>query len=345
MRRSTCSNWWWARSARSSANSRSSRTSPRWCSMPGCRARRRRAPPLSRSWRTSCSRRGGNTRTQGAGRGAVRERARCRLRWAACRASSPTCWRRRARWSSRSSLKVWRCWRRRSVQQALGVHELCRLGFGVTLPPGAQRVGIESDWLDRFGRLLGDRGVGRGSCCARRSGRRRIRNGCSSTRLCWTMRRSGCSTSRRPGPATWCWISASPLCRTRSAMACCGLASIWRPARCRTPCWSRSRPGSMRRGWMRRCPAERSAGGLGARAECSIWSPGPAVPARRGAGSLRQGPAPAAGPRPGAAARLPQRPPSRGDAPPLRAAGGRSGAPARGAARRGDRARIPRQAG
>ncbi|MFL5282392.1 MAG: hypothetical protein ACJ8AW_15750 [Rhodopila sp.] len=44
------------------------------------------------------------------------------------------------------------------VQQALGIGELARLGFGATLPPGAQRVGIEGDWLDRFARLLGPRG-------------------------------------------------------------------------------------------------------------------------------------------------------------------------------------------
>ncbi len=44
------------------------------------------------------------------------------------------------------------------VQQALGVAELSRLGFGGTLPPAAQRVGIEGDWLDRFAGLLGSRG-------------------------------------------------------------------------------------------------------------------------------------------------------------------------------------------
>ena len=44
------------------------------------------------------------------------------------------------------------------VQRALGVGELSRLGFGTTLPPGAQRVGLEGDWLDRFARLLGPRG-------------------------------------------------------------------------------------------------------------------------------------------------------------------------------------------
>ena len=45
-----------------------------------------------------------------------------------------------------------------SLQRALGVPELCRLGFGATLPEGATRVGIESDWLERCARVLGDRG-------------------------------------------------------------------------------------------------------------------------------------------------------------------------------------------
>lgn len=44
------------------------------------------------------------------------------------------------------------------LQQALEVGEFCRLGFGTTPPEGAQRVGIESDWLARFGRVLGERG-------------------------------------------------------------------------------------------------------------------------------------------------------------------------------------------
>ncbi|HEY0184681.1 MAG TPA: hypothetical protein VGC09_17920 [Rhodopila sp.] len=44
------------------------------------------------------------------------------------------------------------------VQRALGVGELSRLGFGTTLPAGAQRVGLEGDWLERFGRLLGSEG-------------------------------------------------------------------------------------------------------------------------------------------------------------------------------------------
>jgi hypothetical protein len=44
------------------------------------------------------------------------------------------------------------------VQNALGIGELSRLGFGLTLPSAAQRVGIEGDWLDRFASLLGPRG-------------------------------------------------------------------------------------------------------------------------------------------------------------------------------------------
>lgn len=45
-----------------------------------------------------------------------------------------------------------------SVQQALGIGELSRLGFGATLPPAARRVGIEGDWLERCARLLGPQG-------------------------------------------------------------------------------------------------------------------------------------------------------------------------------------------
>jgi hypothetical protein len=45
-----------------------------------------------------------------------------------------------------------------ALQRALGVPELCRLGFGTTLPEGAARVGIESDWLERCARAMGERG-------------------------------------------------------------------------------------------------------------------------------------------------------------------------------------------
>lgn len=45
-----------------------------------------------------------------------------------------------------------------AVQHLLDVPELCGLGFGATLPANARRVGLEQDWLERFGRLLGERG-------------------------------------------------------------------------------------------------------------------------------------------------------------------------------------------
>ena len=44
------------------------------------------------------------------------------------------------------------------VQHTLRAPELVRLGFAAELPPEAQRVSLESDWLDRFGQLLGERG-------------------------------------------------------------------------------------------------------------------------------------------------------------------------------------------
>jgi hypothetical protein len=44
------------------------------------------------------------------------------------------------------------------VRAAFGWPELARLGFGPEMPAGAERVGIEGDWLPRLGRLIGDRG-------------------------------------------------------------------------------------------------------------------------------------------------------------------------------------------
>ena len=44
------------------------------------------------------------------------------------------------------------------VQDALELAEVERLGFGPVQPPGARRMGLEGDWLDRFGRLLGEQG-------------------------------------------------------------------------------------------------------------------------------------------------------------------------------------------
>jgi len=44
------------------------------------------------------------------------------------------------------------------LRAAMGWPELARLGFGAQLPPDAMPIGLEGDWLDRFGALLGDRG-------------------------------------------------------------------------------------------------------------------------------------------------------------------------------------------
>ncbi len=44
------------------------------------------------------------------------------------------------------------------LRAAMGWPELARLGFGAQLPPGAMPIGLEGDWLDRFGALLGERG-------------------------------------------------------------------------------------------------------------------------------------------------------------------------------------------
>jgi hypothetical protein len=44
------------------------------------------------------------------------------------------------------------------LQQAMRWPELARLGFGVQRRDGTIAVGLEGDWLERFGALLGDRG-------------------------------------------------------------------------------------------------------------------------------------------------------------------------------------------
>lgn len=45
-----------------------------------------------------------------------------------------------------------------ALQKALGLSEFGRLGFGAELPAGAERVGFESDWIDKLERLIGERG-------------------------------------------------------------------------------------------------------------------------------------------------------------------------------------------
>ncbi len=45
-----------------------------------------------------------------------------------------------------------------NLQESLRAPEFLRLGFASELPPGAERVSLESDWLERFGHLLGTTG-------------------------------------------------------------------------------------------------------------------------------------------------------------------------------------------
>ncbi len=44
------------------------------------------------------------------------------------------------------------------VRDAMGWPEMARLGFGVQRPDHAIPIGLEGDWLDRFGTLLGEEG-------------------------------------------------------------------------------------------------------------------------------------------------------------------------------------------
>lgn len=44
------------------------------------------------------------------------------------------------------------------LDSQLRAGELLRAGFGAELPPGAERISLESDWLERFGSLLDGRG-------------------------------------------------------------------------------------------------------------------------------------------------------------------------------------------
>ena len=44
------------------------------------------------------------------------------------------------------------------LQKAMGWPELARLGFATKQTHGVIQIGLEDDWLDRFGALLGDKG-------------------------------------------------------------------------------------------------------------------------------------------------------------------------------------------
>jgi hypothetical protein len=45
-----------------------------------------------------------------------------------------------------------------NLQRAIGAPEFLRLGFAAELPAGTERASLESDWLEKFSRLIDDRG-------------------------------------------------------------------------------------------------------------------------------------------------------------------------------------------
>src|SRR5262245_27024679 len=45
-----------------------------------------------------------------------------------------------------------------NLRRAIGAAEFLRLGFAAELPAGAKRASLESDWLEKFGRVLDERG-------------------------------------------------------------------------------------------------------------------------------------------------------------------------------------------
>ena len=108
------------------------------------------------------------------------------------------------------------------AQDALGIGELSRLGWGTVLPRAAQRVGIEGDRLARFARLLGSRGRWTRTSHLPQSDRRAIRSRFCVSNWCVSRTRPfGYWTSRRHGHGILCWISTPRPCQTISAISCC----------------------------------------------------------------------------------------------------------------------------
>ena len=253
-----------------------------------------------------------------------------------CSVSLPSCCGRRARWSSRSSRRGWKPLVPAPLQRALGVPELCRLGFGATLPDRGRAGRDRSDWLERCARAMGRAGPldpARAGC--RRPGRRAMRSGCSTHELAL----DNATFRLLVGAAGLDALSAARLPRhppspTRSATACCTLVVNLATGALPDAVLAALAPAARRP--VARCQRGRRDAAGGCRLPARL---GPAararavlrLPCRRGwtlaLAPFVHGPAPAAWPRPGPAASLPQRSASRGHAP-------RRGAAAR--ATRGD---------
>ena len=296
---------------------------------------------------TAARRQAAIRRRQGAGRGAVRERARCRLRSAACSASPPTCC---AAGRAGRAHRAGRPGGAGAAACAAGARRRTSCSGSASArrcPPVRTRVGIESDWLERFGRLLGQHGR-----CARLVLHSDARAPSDPQRVlehalvldnatfrlldvvpAWTryvvldFRYSAVSDEKRDG-----------VLRLGVNLATGALPdAVLEQMRSPLACGRRSGRGAAGR--------SRTAGGLATRPAAGAGGPRAPPAARCGAGSIRQGPAPSARPRSGAALRVPQRPASRGGAASVAARGGRRGAAARGTAAGGDPARVSCQAG
>src|SRR6516162_1649340 len=160
-KRSRCLSWLWARLAPFSAASRRNASSLIWCWRRGCKRPMTPAPGPSarsasgstpqagsirmpRNSTTSCSGRS-SRRREGKVMGALRDFVADLLdsEGAVIEHVEP------------DGLDVLAP---EQLRTTMGWPELARLGFGAQLPPGAMPIGLEGDWLDRFGALLGDRG-------------------------------------------------------------------------------------------------------------------------------------------------------------------------------------------
>ena len=126
---------------------------------------------------------------------------------------------RRARPSSRSSRTGSKCWYPSPCAPTMGWPEFARLGFGATLPTGAMPIGLEGDWLDRFGGLLGERGrfAERQLAVPTMSQRRAIRSACSSAHSICPTQSGACMTPSRRGHVACCLRFATPPYQTKSA--------------------------------------------------------------------------------------------------------------------------------
>jgi len=86
------------------------------------------------------------------------------------------------------------------IRAALGWPELARLGFGTELPAAAQRIGMESDWLERFGTLLSGHGRSAKSTWMRRRPSATPSDSSIMPSTC-PMRSGVSSAGNQPGPA------------------------------------------------------------------------------------------------------------------------------------------------